>query len=337
MWRTAPDALFLPVAAACAVLLCCAAAVNGDDMVPSRSPAAEDTMAQASRYQRSVRALRSAPPAQLADFAVIALEELAEVYMAEADLARREALALDADTKLAGWARAVDRYAGQLMAVREDIDLGMPVHLYRLREGDVGLRVAGRAVLLNHPRPDQQAAYEQRVLMVYCARHECADAAADAPSGNPLPVSPTPVRPDWTFSNDGAQCAHGGIAVRFADAAGLPRYRAICEQLLLEAQTLADEITWQQAHGVVIQWDALAIRATPGRVQHIVQLNARGDVILGALPLFNSSPAVLRDLAPWLRSRAAGRAPPGLELDAAHYGWETAAKAEAPDKKPDIY
>ena len=292
---------------------------------------------QESRYARTVRALRGAPPAQLADFALIALGELAEVYMAEADLARREAVVPDADAKLAGWSRAVDRYADQLMVMMDGIERGQPVQLSLLREGGVSLTAVGRAVLLGHPRPEQQAAYEQRVLMAYCARHTCADAASDKTSGAPIPVAPAPARPDWTFSNNGAQCARGGIAVRFAHTAALPRYRAICAQLLREAHALADDMIWQRRQGVVIQWDALAIRSTPRPTQQLVQLNTRGDAILGALPLLNTSPALLRDLVPWLRSRAAGEALSRVELDAARYGWETAEQGETPAIKPDIY
>ena len=125
--------------------------------------------------------------------------------------------------------------------------------------------------------------------------------------------------------------------MRFAHTAALPRYRAICAQLLREAHALADDMIWQRRQGVVIQWDALAIRSTPRPTQQLVQLNTRGDAILGALPLLNTSPALLRDLVPWLRSRAAGEALSRVELDAARYGWETAEQGETPAIKPDIY
>lgn len=84
---------------------------------------------------------------------------------------------------------------------------------------------------------------------------------------------------------------------------------------------LADEIAWQQRHGVVVDWDVLVIRATPGRPEHLVQLNNAGDSILTGLPLIYASPNLLVHIKPWLQQRLSGEKSAALQLDAAQYGW----------------
>ena len=77
-----------------------------------------------SRYQRLVIALQTADDGWQRDYADTALSHLAEIYLAEADLARNQAQEEEdsaPDLKLLGWSRAVNQYAEQLLLAQEDV------------------------------------------------------------------------------------------------------------------------------------------------------------------------------------------------------------------------
>lgn len=292
--------------------------------LPAISQPAEpvEPVGDQSRYYRTIQSLHDSSSELQADFAITALRELVTVYIAEADLARNEAEQEGGNPKLLGWSRAVDRYASQLLLVLEDIDLGFPARLSQSREGATGVTVGGRAVILNHPRADQQAAFEQGVLLEFCTRNNCQLLTARSSAPVPIPLSSSQVKPDWNFTENGLVCSHAGIQLRFVARRNLPRSRSICVQVLQEAATLANEMAWQQRHGVTIDWSVLQIRATPGRPEHLVQLNGAGDSILATLPLLYGSPGLLRDIEPWIQNRYSGKSPLTLQLQAARYGWE---------------
>jgi len=182
--------------------------------------------------------------------------------------------------------------------------------------------VAGKAVILTHPRADQQAAFEQRILQEFCARNECSLLSARDPTQEPIPVSVSSVKPLWAFTESGPMCSHQGIQLRFDGVQNVARRRSVCEQFLQEATILANEIAWQRRHGVSVEWDSLMIRPTPQRPEHLVQLNAAGDSILATMPLIYGSPGLLAHLTPWLQSRFTGNAPVTVQLYATQYGWE---------------
>ena len=242
--------------------------------------------------------------------------------MAEADLARKQAQGRESGAKLRAWSGAVDRYASQLLLLLEDIELGLPVELQHNGAESITVTVAGRAVILSHPREDQQVTFEQRVLLDFCGRNDCKVLTAATSTQQPIPVSASQVKPVWTFTEAGAVCSHSGIQVLFSSAANLARFRYTCKQLLQEMMTLSNEIAWQRRHGVAVQWGELSIRATPQRPEHLVLLNAAGDSILVTLPLIYGSPHLLEDIVPWLQSRAGANESAAIQLDAARYGWE---------------
>ncbi len=283
-----------------------------------------------SRFHRTVLYLGKSAAEEQAAFASTALFQLAEVYMAEADLARAQAgRSQDNDrAKLYGWSVAVDGYANQLLLLLDDIEAGYPVELLQSREGAVTVRVAGRTVMLSHPRPGQQAGFEQRVLTGFCSRNDCQRMTASATKAGtqPVPLSGASIHPDWSFSERGLLCAHGGIELHFDSASEVAASREFCKELLREAADLAAELSWQERHGVVIDWTALRITATPRGPQHLIGLNHSGDSVLLSAPLLFSSPGLLDDLRPWLRSQTSGEQGVTVQLSAASYGWKVAGK-----------
>jgi hypothetical protein len=291
-------------------------------LYPALQALAEIPVQGVSRYERTVLSLQTSTPDLQADFANTALMELVEVYLAEADLARSQAQQDDGRAKLLGWSRSVDQYANQLLLVQEDIETGWPISFQSNTPGAVAMMVGGKVVILSHPRVDQQSSFEQRVLLNFCARNTCQTLTVTDSEAEPIPISASEVQPVWTFTESGPVCAHDGVEVRFESTDRLARSRITCKQLLQEMAILVAEIAWQQRHNVVIEWEKLAVRATPQRPQHLVQLNTAGDSILVTLPLIYSTPDLLGHLAPWLEARGTGKDVPVLRLNAAEYGWE---------------
>ncbi|RLQ22346.1 hypothetical protein DWB85_08705 [Seongchinamella sediminis] len=284
---------------------------------------AATALAESSRYERIVQALESAGPELRASFARSALLELTEVYLAEADLARAEARDSAEANRLMSWSRAVERYAAQLALVLDDIAFGYPVALRRYPREVASVSVAGRTIMLAHPRRQQQAVYEQSVLAHFCGQGRCRELLAPGDQQAAIPMSAGRVAPTWEFTAAGPRCSHQALQLAFSAAVDLGRQRALCQQLMAEAELLATELAWQQRHGVAIDWQALAVRAVPRRPEHLVLLNSAGDSLLATLPLVHGSAGLLQQLVPWLRQRFSGeQAPAPVILQASVLGWE---------------
>lgn len=275
-----------------------------------------------SRFLRTVNYLHSAAPALRAEFAALALERLHHVYSAEAELARDESARNAVDGDLVRWSVAVEQFAAKLPGSVEEIRAGSEVALRVSPREGVIVQVNGRVLLLVHPRPDQQAAFERDVLTLFCARQPCAQFTPGAMAAEPIPVTRGDIRPEWQFSGEGAQCSYSGVTATFGSRKRMAERRSLCTQLMHELFTLADEIAWQHRHAVVIEWDRLQITASPRRPDHRVTLNGVGDSALLVAPLLYGSPGLLANARPWLRARLDDKAEATLALRASDYGWE---------------
>ncbi|MDO8862607.1 hypothetical protein Q6D67_12930 [Haliea sp. E1-2-M8] len=286
------------------------------------------TAADMSRFQRLVVSLGQAEPAIRGRFARIALLEMAEIHLAEAGLARNQT-AQDAEPeRLLGWARAVEAYAGQLLRLHEDVEQGAPVLLLPGLVGDTAILVGERSIIISHPRRDQQQALEQAILHVFCGRENCLQLLAARVELAPEPIleSPSSRPPSWSFTRSGPVCEQSGLQIQFPAAAGpgagnLAQYRSLCRQLFAELQLLVAALRSQLRQGVVPEWGALAISATPHRPEHSIRLNSAGDSLLLAVPLLHSTPGLLGHILAWLRPLAESGVAPGLVLQARDLGW----------------
>jgi hypothetical protein len=278
--------------------------------------------ADVSRFDRTVEALQRADTPLRADFASIALIELTEIYLAEADLARNEAQAVDGDPTLRSWSRSVEQFAEQLLLVQQDVEFGLPVELRRHYREVPAVSVAGRTVMLAHPRRAQQAAFEQRVLAQFCTVAPCDRLTGGQVRTQPIPVAPPLVTPTWAFSPAGPRCRYKGLAVQFGTAGNLAEQRARCDALMQEAEALAAELAWQSRHDVEVDWPALSVSATAHRPEHLVQVNDAGDSLLISVPLIHATPGLLAAVTPWLQRRHADGEPASVQLDAHALGWD---------------
>lgn len=280
------------------------------------------SVASESRYQKILEALQGADSTTQGRFASTALIELMEVYFAEADLARNESGSATERTKRNAWSRAVEQYTSQLSLVIDDIELGMPVAL-RLHTREVAsVSVAGRTVMLAHPRSDQQQAYEQSVLKHFCTGEVCRELVTETEAYDPIPMSSATVTPHWNFGSSGPVCSYLNLKIEFESAGKLRQQRQLCQQFMQEVEILSTEIAWQKRHGVETQWDQIVIKPTPMKPEHLVLLNDAGDSLLITLPLLYGTKDLLPKVTPWLRERHEQAGPPAVLLEAKTLGWE---------------
>jgi hypothetical protein len=277
---------------------------------------------QLTRFQRTAQYMQGADPGLRRDFATAALSSLASAFRAEADLAREESGESVRHASLRAWSATVDGFARQMPLLLEDIQLGLPVDLTLGVDKSLVITVADRTVILSHPRLNEQNAFEQEILVAFCALHNCERFMLGNGGVEPIGFSTAQIRPNWTFTAGESLCAYHGITVRFRSASDIARARRVCDHFLQEVVTLANELAWQQRHSVGIEWGQLAIQATPRRPGHIVQLNALGDSILLTAPMLYSSPELLRDVLPWLNQRVSNQQEVNIVLDADRYGWQ---------------
>lgn len=277
-----------------------------------------------SRFTRTLSALSVGEGAPRLVFANIAIIQLVEIYTAEADLARNQAHESN-NLKLRGWAAAVEQFNDDLFLVLEDLEVGFPVAFLVRTQGPAVLQVAGRTVLLTHPRADQQVAYEQRVLIEFCRRENCDELTAVKTVAEPIPVSVIAKKPVWSFTDEGPVCLSidGDIRVQFPSTRNLPLFRDQCRQFLQEVRALELDIRWQTRHGVVFEGDKIQIEHQPLGTEHRARLNTAGDLVLLALPLLYQSPLVLKQIGPWMSDRITGGEIRVLNVDAVNITWET--------------
>lgn len=257
-----------------------------------------------------------------AEFALAGLAELYEVYSGEADLAKNQAQNQLDGGKLLGWSYSVYRYANEILGAIDAIEQRSEVTLVKVERDYVTVKVAGYSYILSHPRSDQQAAFEQRVLNQFCIIHDCSglSQAGNSPVRGTLGTEkPSPV---WQFRENGAVCSMRGMDLYFADMSRLAGARDLCTRFMGELLTLAGELIWQRQYSVEVDWGFMDISDTPDSPVHIVQLNAQGDAAMLTVPLLWSTPGLLTQLKPWLRATVNGEKVNKVLLKAADFGWE---------------
>jgi hypothetical protein len=281
---------------------------------------AESTESQ-SRFQRTVQYLQDASPRLRGEFAAIALTHLIDGYLEEMQLAHGEVRSAGVQANLRGWSLAVNHYANQIPLLLGDIELGLPVRLARVGEKSLAITVADRTIILSHPRLEEQNLLEQEILMDFCTSHPCEQFTRHDTDPVPMFVSRVYVRPDWTFTARGPVCSYQGIKVHFKNEKNLAKSRLICARFLQEVIILANEMSWQRALAVPIQWSELEILPIARRAEHTVKLNGVGDTAVAAVPLLYGNPRLLGHILPWIRQWVANPPEASIQLEADHYGW----------------
>lgn len=306
------------------------------------------TEAAGSRYDRTIRALQVAEAEWRSDFAGIALWQLAGAYYAEADLARQDMQRRDLNTaagsaqqKQRHWSSSVEQYASQLTRFQRRVEEGGAVLFDLSPVTEAVLQVDGIQVMLAHPRPQQQAVFEQKILEQFCQLRDCAaltglmDVAAKrswsateedaitavepASAGTSQPsAAQRAVKPGWEFTANGSVCTYGGLRLRFVPGANPGAVRNLCLDLFAEIAVLLEGLRQQQQYGVRMDWSALAFS------QSMLQLNRDSDLLRLQAPLLQANPALLRSLTPWLAAQLSGEQTM-LELQADTFGWHGAA------------
>lgn len=287
--------------------------------------------AEGSRYKRLTEQLEQ-DVAGKRQFADIALVELAEVLLAEASLARRQARdATQGSADLIGWAVSVENYAGDVLRLQRAVQASGDVQLVLHPLEDLSVKSGLQSAMITHPRHDQQPVLEASIAAAFCARDDCVRILSGSPAANspqPIPMSAESGNPAWSFTPDSKVCEQRGLRIEFPpEVRSAPRLtdeRTLCQQLFAEANNLALELRWQARQGVALEWSAMVSTSLPQRTGHAVMLNNSGDTLLIALPLMHATPGLFNLLLPWLAAEVAGSPEVEVTLRAADLGWAAA-------------
>lgn len=263
--------------------------------------------APASPLVRLARSLQDAPDTMRSDFAWLALSEMVEFYNEQAARARLEARGTGRARDQARWAASVDTYAAKMQALADSFTPDSRVRITAGPGNDVYVYVDGHPVIVTGVIDGQQAAYEQRVLERFCLLYLCPELMQDATAPEALPAS-AGADVQWSFSqNAGPACiTDDGLEFQFRDMTDLKKRRRACAQVVSDLNALAAAMTRKIAAGVHIDWNSLAIQATPGAAQQLVRLNGQGAKIELALPTLAQTPDLFRIVRPWLAAKTGG-------------------------------
>ncbi len=298
-----------------ALALCTSSVTVAAAQVVAESQAA-GTLSATDPFARTVAALQDADAQWRADFARIALAQLAEAYTHEAELALTDPKLTPGERRR--WSRGVEQYGNQLLFLQMDIEAGLEVNLYMAPATGAVLEAGNQQVVLTFPRPRQQLAYEQAVLEQYCQLYDCSQLSVAAA----VPAPPRPagsVTPLWAFTEAGGRCSYDGLKLQFSLGGNLSEQRQLCQALLAEVAALLDELTRQQQYGVYIDWPGLSVSAVRQGEEHAVRLNSSGDSVLLPLPVISGLPQLLPRLHTWLAGKSRGEAA-SLTLSAEEIG-----------------
>ena len=122
--------------------------------------------------------VQSTPSVQR-EFASVIVLLLAEVYLGEAGLARRQADSDSAEMQLSAtlnnWAMGVEREAQRFLQLHDVIREGAPIKISPTGDtgSDLMLVIGEEVVLPGHPRSSQQADLEATIVAEFCRRADC--------------------------------------------------------------------------------------------------------------------------------------------------------------------
>ena len=258
---------------------------------------------------RLAAVISQAPVEVRADFAAVALAELAATHSAEADRARAEARHRPGERDLLSWAAAADAYARELQALADDIAgaASIEVGTGLGPEAVAHIGIDGRLVMLTIPRPRQRPMFEQRVIEEFCSHFRCEDYLSDHQPSQAL-LQPVATQPRWSFSQQaGPACSTGdGLVFQFTNTTDLALKRRACSRVTGELNMLAERLAHEIALGVRVDWNRLAVLDVPGEARQLVTLNGDDEGLMLPLRALAVAPELFRLLRPWLAARVDG-------------------------------
>lgn len=253
------------------------------------------------------RAVAVEPDPVRADFAWLVISEMSSVYAEAAAKARSETGRVSDSRTLRTWANAVQAFADSLAKTADEMGAESSVAVRIGADRQVHLYVDGTPVIVSSPDGNAQAGFEQRILSRFCSLHRC-DRMVPPADPAELPPVVTNAPANWEFSERaGPICMSGnGLEFQFRDATGLPEKRVLCQQAIIELESLVRRVAAEKARGTWIDWNVMAIEPLLGETSHLVVLNGQGDEVRQSLPVLGDRPDLFRVVKPWLAARVSG-------------------------------
>jgi hypothetical protein len=255
------------------------------------------------------RTVQFAAPESRADFAWIALDEMAQVYAGEVEKLTGGTGTILMTHPHARWMRATQAYAANLRGLADAITPSSSVEI-RANPPEppiLFLAESGASVALSRPRIGEPDYMGRNIVVRYCEIQACPRIAlpAQAPAAPPAQRVVT----SWSFAEGrGPTCStSNGLAFRFADARRLIRKQYVCLWVAEQLQALSRGLRRAAEAGTTIEWDALSVQPMGDDRPERIILNRRRDYLVLDLPALGANEALQRAALPWVKARALGR------------------------------
>jgi hypothetical protein len=258
------------------------------------------------RFDDAITSVLSASSADQRRFAELAIQFMVDAYRTELGLTTFAATPSKSD--VVTWGVGTRRFIDRLEGIAAAVANGQSVHIIKESHGAIRIVVGSAQVMLNAPRPNEQASFEHAIATSVCAYVMCSQIGNTPEERAGLLTSR--LRSNWEFgprspprysSSDGLNCI-------FDDTRHLKLKKDACVSLLHEIRLLAESFNALKTHGKVINWSHLKIKHVGAGESQKLTYNSHKGFISIRLPGLVQSEIVLREAIPWIRASVQGRA-----------------------------
>jgi hypothetical protein len=278
------------------------------------------------------KSLAGSPVDYRAEFARIALEEMANAYDEEVVRAQEQvanppqkrkkrrtdpAAERKARRELANWAVSTSDYAQRLRDMSRTIGDFTDVTIVVEAHDELRLVFNGQSIIVSGPRIDKPGPLNRRIVNRFCFIYPCdtvvpqataagSDAEADSNStaGYYSNVD-APPSGHWSFAQNRKPTfiTPNGLRFTYDDTTDLKekekRSLALADDLALVARTL----TALRRQGTRIDWDRLSLVPTGEGTREKIVLNAHQDSVVISLPALAQAPTIWQSSLSWLHQQ----------------------------------
>ena len=284
------------------------------------------------------KSLAESPSEYRAEFARIALEEMANAYDEEVAKAQAQVAnppAKKSKTKpdreaerkarieLAQWAASTSDYAQRLRAMSQGIGDFTDVTVVVEAHDQLRLVFNGQSIIVSGPRIDKPGPLNQRIVERFCFIYPCDTAAEDtgpaasgtadtsAASGGYYSNVDASPSGHWSFAQNQrpTYITASGLHFTYDDTSNLKDKEQRSLDLAADLDLIARTLKALRQQGTLIEWNHLRLESTGEGAREKIVLNAHQDSVVISLPALSQAPTVWQSSLPWLRQQVEPDAP----------------------------
>jgi len=251
---------------------------------------------------RVAETLQNGDSGRIAEFARIALLEMAALYEEEARRAA-EYPDLGRNLKYARWRDAVLSHARDLYGVADSITPATAIELYRERTGELHLMIENVPFILSNPLIHDPHRLEKRIIQAYCRVAACdPDVLVFNGDKNTRTVT---ILANWIMTEDRPPefVTSDGLHFIFTSLENRPLKQNACLRVAREIRLLVDTLKDARERGIFIDWENLDVRHLQGSRDYRITLNPFGDSLYMKFPELGRMSGWPEKISAWLRAQ----------------------------------